>query len=70
MILKFWPISSSNELLKLLIQKLELDSERVVFFWMGVKSNFFKSEHPSYKNLKNSTEKKKKGPGSNYFPAS
>jgi len=48
--------TNDNELLKLLIQELELDSDRVVFFGMGVKSNFFKSEHPSYKNLKNSIE--------------
>ncbi len=48
--------TNDNELLKLLIQELELDSDRVVFFGMGVKKNFFYSEHPSYKNLKNSIE--------------
>jgi len=48
--------TNDNELLKLLIQKLELDSNKVVFFGMGTKSNFFKSEYPSYKNLKNSIE--------------
>jgi hypothetical protein len=48
--------TNDNELLKLLIQELELDSNRVIFFGMGVKSNFFKSKHPSYKNLKNSIE--------------
>jgi len=48
--------TNDNELLKLLIQELELDSDKIVFFGMGVKSNFFKSEHPSYKNLKNLIE--------------
>jgi hypothetical protein len=48
--------TNDNELLKLLIQELELDSDRVVFFGMGVKNNFFNSEPPSYKNLKNSIE--------------
>ncbi|EDN69203.1 hypothetical protein BGP_4763 [Beggiatoa sp. PS] len=45
-----------NELLTLLIQELDENSDRVVFFGMGVKSHFFKSEHPSYKNLKKSIE--------------
>ncbi len=45
-----------NELLKLLIQALELDGDRVVFFGMGAKSHFFKSEHPNYKEIKNHIE--------------
>ncbi len=48
--------TNDNELLKLLIQELKLDSNKVVFFGMGVKNNFFQSEHPSYKNIKKSIE--------------
>jgi hypothetical protein len=48
--------TNDNELLKLLIQALNLENDSVVFFGMGVKSNFFKSAHPSYKNIKKSIE--------------
>jgi hypothetical protein len=41
-----------NELLKLLIEDLGLDIDRVEFFGFGTKSNFFKSENEKYKRLK------------------
>jgi hypothetical protein len=40
-----------NELLKLLITKLNLDLNRVTFIGMGNKSNFFKKEFIKYKRL-------------------
>ena len=40
-----------NELLTLLIGKLGLDIERVEFFGMGSKSNFFDIENENYKGL-------------------
>jgi len=44
--------TNDNELLKLLIEELKLENNRVVFFGMGVKSHFFKLEHPNYKEIK------------------
>lgn len=44
--------TNDNELLKLLIQDLGLDLNRVEFFGFGVKSNFFKIDNPKYERLK------------------
>ena len=41
-----------NELIALLIKQLRLDIERVKFFGMGSKGNFFKIDHKNYKELK------------------
>ena len=40
-----------NELLKLLLQELELPTQKVKFVGMGAKSNFFKLDNPNYKEL-------------------
>jgi len=40
-----------NELLKLLIEALELPLDKVKFVGMGAKSNFFKKENDNYKEL-------------------
>jgi len=44
--------TNDNELLKLLIYHLGLDYQKVEFFGVGTKSNFFKSESLVYKDLK------------------
>ncbi|MGE4419403.1 MAG: hypothetical protein AB7D38_06165 [Sulfurimonas sp.] len=44
--------TNDNELLKLLIQDLGLDLNRVEFFGFGPKSNFFKIDNPKYDRLK------------------
>ncbi len=49
--------TNDNELLKLLIKNLNLDRERVVFFGMGSKSNFFKKEYIKYKRLQKHMER-------------
>ena len=43
--------TNDNELLKLLLKELNLDFNRVEFFGVGAKSNFFKSDNMSYKFL-------------------
>lgn len=43
--------TADNKLLKLLIEKLELDSEKIRFFGLGSKNNFFKEEYRAYKEL-------------------
>jgi hypothetical protein len=44
--------TNDNELLKLLISELDLDSGKVKFFGMGNKSRFFELENKNYKELK------------------
>lgn len=44
--------TNDNELLKLLLKKLNLPIEEVTFFGMGNKSNFFKSDNINYRQLK------------------
>ncbi|MDD5372939.1 MAG: hypothetical protein PHO62_05895 [Sulfurimonas sp.] len=44
--------TNDNELLKLLIQDLSFDLDRVEFFGFGAKSNFFKLDNPKYERLK------------------
>jgi hypothetical protein len=44
--------TNDNELLKLLIEDLGYDIEKVEFFGFGAKSNFFKSENTKYERLK------------------
>ena len=44
--------TNDNELLKLLLEKLELPSKRVKFIGMGTKSNFFKLDNKNYRQLK------------------
>ena len=43
--------SLDSEILKLLLEKLELDEYKVEFFGFGAKSNFFKLENVKYKRL-------------------
>ena len=43
--------TADNKLLKLLIEKLELDIRKIRFFGLGSKSNFFKKENRAYKEL-------------------
>ena len=43
--------TNDNELLKLLINELNLDIEQVAFFGFGAKSNFFKADNREYKML-------------------
>jgi hypothetical protein len=50
---------NDKELLELLIKKLELDIDRVVFFAMRGKSDFFKSEHLNYKDIEKNYLKNK-----------
>ncbi len=40
-----------NKLIKLLLENLKLDENKVQFFGIGTKSNFFKTEHETYKEL-------------------
>ncbi|WP_069470455.1 DUF3226 domain-containing protein [Candidatus Marithrix sp. Canyon 246] len=47
---------NDKELLELLIQKLELDIDRIGFLVMRGKSDFFKSEHLNYQKIKDSIE--------------
>jgi tRNA nucleotidyltransferase (CCA-adding enzyme) len=44
--------TTDNELLKLLIEELNLDIEQVEFFGFGTKSNFFKLDNAKYRRLK------------------
>ena len=44
--------TNDNELLELLIHHLGLDKNKVEFFGVGSKNNFFKIESPVYKDLK------------------
>ena len=44
--------SADNGLIKQLIQHLELDIQKVHFYGMGSKSNFFKYNHNNYQDLK------------------
>ncbi|MDM8568729.1 hypothetical protein QUF50_04295 [Thiotrichales bacterium HSG1] len=44
--------TNDNLLLKLLIENLKLDVNRVEFFGMGSKSNFFKLENDTYNSIK------------------
>jgi hypothetical protein len=44
---------NDKELLELFIKKLGLDIDRVVFFTMRGKSDFFKSENINYKDIQN-----------------
>ena len=44
--------TNDNELLKLLIEDLNLDLDRVEFFGFGYKSNFFKHDNTKYRELK------------------
>ena len=48
--------TNDNKLLKLLLKDLNLDEERVRFFGFGNKSNFFKEDFVSYKELINEIE--------------
>jgi len=48
--------SYDNIFLKLLINDLELDIEKVKFFGMGSKSNFFKADNTNYKELQTDIE--------------
>jgi hypothetical protein len=41
-----------NGIIKLLLQELDLDEDKVEFFGFGFKSNFFKSTFVKYENLK------------------
>lgn len=50
--------TADNKLLKLLIEKLELDIDRVEFFGFGSKSNFFKEDNSVYKRIKLQLEEK------------
>ncbi|CAA6806689.1 MAG: Unknown protein [uncultured Sulfurovum sp.] len=43
--------TADNELLKLLIEKLELNIKEIRFFGLGGKSNFFKEDYRAYKEL-------------------
>ncbi len=43
--------TNDNELIKLLIERLELDKTRVEFFGFNTKSNFFKNDYKGYKDL-------------------
>ena len=43
--------TADNELLKLLIKSLGFEEEKIDFFGMGTKSNFFKSSNDKYKVL-------------------
>jgi len=43
--------SLDNEILKLLLTKLELNINQVEFFGFGTKSNFFKKDNPKYNRL-------------------
>ena len=43
--------SLDNEIIKLLLQDLDLDIKRVEFYGFGSKSNFFKKDYKVYKNL-------------------
>lgn len=45
--------TNDNELLKLLLENLGLPLEKVEFFGMGSKSNFFNLENANYRQLKN-----------------
>lgn len=48
--------TNDNEILKLLLDKLGLPTEKVEFFGMGSKSNFFKSDNLNYRQLKSDIE--------------
>jgi len=48
--------TNDNEILKLLLEKLGLPTEKVEFFGMGTKSNFFKSNNLNYRQLKSDIE--------------
>ena len=50
--------TTDNKLLKLLMEELNLNTERVDFFGFGTKSNFFKLDHPKYRRLKIQIEEK------------
>ena len=43
--------TADNKLLRLLIEKLELNIKEIRFFGLGSKSNFFKEEYRAYKEL-------------------
>jgi len=43
--------TADNKLIKLLIEDLKLDEKQVRFFGVGTKSNFFKKDNYSYKEL-------------------
>ena len=43
--------SLDNEIIKLLLEDLKLDVNRVEFYGFGSKSNFFKKDYAEYKNL-------------------
>lgn len=44
--------SLDNEILKLLLTKIDFNINQVEFFGFGNKSNFFKKDNPKYKRLK------------------
>lgn len=44
--------TNDNGLIKLLLEDLNLDENRVEFFGFGPKSNFYKTDYIKYKNLK------------------
>ena len=44
--------TNDNELLKLLLKELSLDIDRVEFFGLGSKSNFFKLDNDRYRRIK------------------
>ncbi|MFA5215864.1 hypothetical protein [Sulfuricurvum sp.] len=48
--------TNDNELLKLLIEKLGFSADKVEFFGMGTKSNFFKSDHVNYRQLQSNID--------------
>lgn len=48
--------TNDNALLKLLLEKLGFSLNNVEFFGMGAKSNFFKSDHPNYRQLKDNID--------------
>ena len=50
--------TNDNELLKLLINELNLDIEQVDFFGFGAKSNFFKVDNREYKTVLQKIEEK------------
>lgn len=48
--------TNDNEILKLLLEKLGFPTEKVEFFGMGAKSNFFKLDNLNYRQLKSDIE--------------
>jgi hypothetical protein len=53
--------TNDNNLLKLLIETLNLDLKNINFIGMGTKSNFFKEHNENYKLLKNEIEREEVG---------